>query len=106
MKCFDQKGREVKGSLLLSSVESPDHAVFRDDEHRLYMVRIEDGVAYLKNGVISRKKAFAVADDCIAGKPIQGSMSEAMNAMAVTMTAAIAEYEARLLELEALVKDK
>jgi hypothetical protein len=106
MKCFDQKGREVKGSLLLSSIVSPDHAVFRDEEHRLYMVHVKGDVAYLKNGAISRHKAFAVADNCIAGKPIQGSMSEAMNAMAVTMTAAIAEYEARLLELEALIKDK
>jgi len=104
MKCFDQRGREVKGSLLLASVEYPDHAVFRDEEHQLYMVQIKDGAAYLKNGSISRKKAFAVADNCIAGKPIQGSMSEAMNAMAVTMTAAIAEYEERLLELEAMVE--
>ena len=106
MKCIDRKGNEVKGDLLLASVDFPDHAVFRDEEHRLYMVHIKDDVVYLKNGAISRNKAFAVADNCIAGKPIQGSMSEAMNAMAVIMTAAIAEYEARLLELEVLIKDR
>lgn len=102
MKCYDKKGNEVPGKLLLASRDYPDHAIFRDKKNCLYMVTIEDDKAILKNGSISRRKAFTVAEQCLAGRPVQGGMSEAMNAMAVTMLAAIAEYEAKLRELEGL----
>jgi len=100
MKCFDKNGNEVAGSLLLASREYPDHAIFRDDKSQLFMVRIENGNAFIKNGSVSRSKAFAVADQCLAGRHVPGSISEAMNAMAVTMLAAISEYEALLRSME------
>jgi hypothetical protein len=100
MKCYDKEGNEIKGTLLLAPKDYPDHAVFRDENHQLYMVHISNGRATLKNGSVSRNKAFSVAEKCIAGVPIQGSMSDAMNAMAVTMLAAISEYEERLQKLE------
>jgi len=100
MNCYDHKGNLVAGEVLLASLNHPEHGIFRDSENTLYIVSIKEGIARFKNGSISREKAFRIADQCIAGEQVQGGISDAMNAMAVTMLVTICEYENRINELE------
>lgn len=100
MNCYDKQNNLIQGSLISSPVAYPNRGIFRDDADNLFLVEICKNHMVLVSDKISRDKAFNVAENCIAGVPIQGSANGAMNAMAVTMIAVVCEYERIIASFE------